>query len=500
MPSHCALRLSSFIVCGFAFFALSARGAPAVGEFEHATDVGKISLPGAASFDAAKGQYRLTGSGANIWAKEDAFHFLWKQFSGDLSFSIDVAWEGPGQELHRKACAMVRQGLEADAPYVDVAVHGDGLIELQFRKVKGGETFGIRTPLKAPATVKLERDGDVFTASVAKAGGPFQPVGALSLALPDPVHVGLAVSAHNAKNSETALLSNVVLKNRVAQPGEKRVRETSLETLVVATGERKLIHRERSLFEAPNWSRDGTLFLINRAGGIYTIPVGGGTPQRLNTGTVDRNNNDHGLSFDGRWLAISSSVAKEGSKIFVVLATGGEPRLVTPIGPSYWHGWSPDGQTLVYCAKRGDNFDIYSIPSAGGAETRLTTAPGLDDGSEYTADGTKIYFNSERTGVMQIWRMNPDGSQQEQVTTDPNYGDWFAHPSPDGKWLVFLSFDKSVKGHPADKNVTLRIMPLSGGKPKVIATLFGGQGTINVPSWSPDSQQIAFVSYRHVLP
>lgn len=473
--------------------------AAAMGEFEEATDVGRISLPGSSEFNPASGQYRVTGSGANIWGKEDAFQFLWKKLSGDLSFTMHATWPRPGKNAHRKVCAMVRAGLEADAAYVDVAVHGDGLIELQYRKEKGGDTFGVRTPIKAPATVRLERDGDVFTASVAKIGGEFQPIGAVSLALPDPVHVGIAVSAHDATVRETAVVSNLGLKSRVARPGEKRVRETSLETLVVATGERRLVHRERSTFEAPNWSRDGQLY-VNRNGGIHTIPVSGGEFRLLDTGEVTRNNNDHGLSFDGRWLAISSGGGPEGSRIYVVPATGGEPRLVTSNGPSYWHGWSPDGRTLAYCARRDGNFDIYTIPTAGGAERRLTTAEGLDDGCEYTPDGTKIYFNSERTGVMQIWRMNPDGSGQEQVTNDPNHGDWFPHPSPDGKWLVFLSFDKTVKGHPANQNVVLRLMPLSGGKPRTIATLFGGQGTINVPSWSPDSTQIAFVSYRHVLP
>jgi hypothetical protein len=496
----CLRRILGFFQVGLGLGLIACAHAASLGEFEQAADVGKISLPGSSEFVSAQGQYRITGSGHNLWGKEDAFQFLYKKLPGDLSFTMDVAWEGAGKEAHRKVGAMVRQGLDADAPYVDIAVHGDGLIELQYRKEKGGETIGVRTPIKAPATVKLERDGDVFTASVAKAGGPFQPIGAISLALPDPVHVGLAVCAHNPKNSETALISNVALTNRVAKAGEKRVRETSLEVITFGSGERRLVYRERANFEAPNWSRDGKTLYINRGGGIYTIPVSGGELSRLNTGAADKCNNDHGLSFDGRWLAISSNVAKEGSKIFVVPATGGEPRLVTPTGPSYWHGWSPDGQTLTYCAKRGDNYDIYTIPTAGSDERRLTTAEGLDDGSEYTADGSKIYFNSERTGVMQIWRMNPDGSQQEQVTTDPNYNDWFAHPSPDGQLLVFLSFDKTVKGHPADKNVTLRLMPLAGGKPKVIATLFGGQGTINVPSWSPDSKHFAFVSYRHVLP
>ena len=494
------MRMPLRLLPALLFIPLATLRAGPLGEFETATDVGQISLAGTSTYDAASGQYRITGSGANIWAKEDGFHFLWKKLAGDLAFSFDATWAGAGKNAHRKVCAMVRAGLDADAPYVDVAVHGDGLIELQYRKVKGGETYGVRTPVSAPATVKLERDGDVFTLSVAKDGQTFEPVGAVSLALPDPIQVGLAVSAHDSTVRETAVISKVALKNRVARPTEKRVRETSLETLVVATGLRRLVHRERASFEAPNWSRDGQHLVINRSGGIYTIPVGGGEPQRLNTGKVNRNNNDHGLSFDGRWLAISSGGGTTGSQVYVVPATGGEPRLITPEGPSYWHGWSPDGTTLAYCARRNGNFDIYTMPVAGGTERRLTTAEGLDDGCEYTPDGTKIYFNSERTGVMQIWRMNPDGSAQEQVTTDPNYADWFAHPSPDGKWLVFLSFEKTVQGHPANQNVTLRLLPLAGGKPKVIATLFGGQGTINVPSWSPDSTQVAFVSYRHVLP
>jgi len=474
--------------------------AGSLGEFEQSTDIGQIARPGSSEFLGDTRQYRVTGSGANIWNKQDAFQFAWKKLSGDLVLVTEVTWPDAGQEPHRKACAMVRQGLEDDAAYVDLAVHGDGLIELQFRKEKGGATAGVRTPIKAPATVKLERDGNVFTASVAKDGGPFQPVGAVSLALGDPVYVGLAVSAHNAKNSETALFSRVSLQNRVAQEKEQRVRETSLETVAIGTGEHTLVHRERSSFEAANWSRDGRQFFINRAGGIYVLPVTGGEPRRLDTGIADHCNNDHGLSFDGRWLALSSNHPTEGSKIYVVPSAGGEARLVTPLGISYWHGWSPDGQTLVYCARREGNMDVYAIPAAGGPERRLTTADGLDDGCEYTVDGTKIYFNSERSGTMQIWRMNPDGTAQEQVTMDPDYADWFPHPSPDGKWLVFVSFDKSVKGHPANQNVTLRLMPLAGGKPRVIATLFGGQGTMNVPSWSPDSTQVAFVSYRNVLP
>jgi TolB protein len=269
--------------------------------------------------------------------------------------------------------------------------------------------------------------------------------------------------------------------------------ESTLEIVSIETGERTVVYRAREHFEAPNWSRDGQTLLFNSQGRLYTIPVAGGQPTLLDTGTAVRCNNDHGFSPDGRWLAISHS-PEQASLIYVLPAAGGEPRLVTTKGPSYWHGWAPDGKTLAYCAERNGEYDIYTIPVEGGEETRLTTAPGLDDGPDYSPDGKYIYFNSERTGLMQIWRMRPDGSQQEQVTND-GQADWFPHPSPDGRWINFLSYDKDVKGHPPNKNVRLRLMP-AGGKPKVLVELFGGQGTINVPSWSPDSRRFAFVSYR----
>lgn len=487
------------LLCAGSLMASSLRAAPDEA-FAPGVDVGKVELPGSAKVLPDKAGYRITGSGDNIWAKTDAFHFVARKVSGDLVFSMDVEWVGESKAKHRKACAMVRQSLEADAPYADVAVHGDGLIALQYRKTKGGITFGVQTPIKAPATVKLERDGNIFTVSVAPKGKPFQPVGAVTLELPDPVYAGLAVCSHDAKHSETAIFSNVVLKNRVPAKGETRVHEASLEILTVATGERRIIHRARAPFQAPNWSPDGKTLFINQKFRMYTLPAEGGTPKLLDTGAAVGCNNDHGLSPDGQWLAISSGHEKKVSKIYIVPVGGGTPRLVTPEGPSYWHGWSPDGKTLAYCGKRGENYDVYTIPAAGGEEKRLTDAEGLDDGPEYTPDGKFIYFNSERTGLMKIWRMHVDGTKQEQVTTDTEYADWFPHFSPDGKLMVFLSFDKSVKGHPANKDVVLRIMPAAGGKPKILATLFGGQGTINVPSWSPDSKAIAFVSYRLVLP
>lgn len=279
-----------------------------------------------------------------------------------------------------------------------------------------------------------------------------------------------------------------------------KVLESRLETYDIETGEREAVYRVKDHIEAPNWSPDGSYFLFNSHGRLYTLPVTGGEPKELDTGFADNCNNDHGFSPGGSMLAISHSPEGQGSLIYVLPAAGGMPRQVTEKAPSYWHGWSPDGKTLVYPGQRDGEFDIYAIPVEGGEETRLTEAEGLDDGAEYSPDGQWIYFNSVRTGVMKIYRMRPDGSDVEQITSNEEYADWFPHPSPDGKWIVFLSYDAGVEGHPANKEVVLRLMPMDGGEPKVVVELFGGQGTINVPSWSPDSKKFAFVSYRWVKP
>ncbi len=216
----------------------------------------------------------------------------------------------------------------------------------------------------------------------------------------------------------------------------------------------------------------------------------------IDTGTATHCNNDHGISPDGQQLAISDSTQPDHqSSVYVVPIGGGAARRVTEKSPSYWHGWSPDGKTLAFTGQRNGDFDIYTIPVEGGTETRLTTAKGLDDGPEYSPDGQYIYFNSERSGHMQIWRMHPDGSGQEQVTSEES-NDWFPHISPDGKMMVFVAYQKDVTGHPPNKDVEVRMMSLADHTIKVLAKLFGGQGTMNVPSWSPDSSKVAFVSYE----
>lgn len=183
-----------------------------LGIFEGQSDVGRTMHPGSAAYDSATRQYRVTGSGANIWNKEDDFHFVWRKLSGDLTFSAGVQFEGKGHNGHRKACLMVRQSLDPDAAYADVAVHGDGLISLQFRKTAGGMTQEVQSPIKAPATVRLVRKGNLFTLTVAPKGEAFRDVGSATVELRDPVYAGLAVSSHDAAVSETAVFSNVELR------------------------------------------------------------------------------------------------------------------------------------------------------------------------------------------------------------------------------------------------------------------------------------------------
>ena len=274
---------------------------------------------------------------------------------------------------------------------------------------------------------------------------------------------------------------------------------SSLETISIETGERKIIFQDTLHFEAPNWSVDGAFFIINSKGKLYKIDKLNPKMELIQIEGIRAANNDHGISFDGKELAISNNNGGENnneSQIYISSIKGGKPKLITSKTPSYWHGWSPDGKTLVYCAERNEQYDVYSISSEGGKEIQLTNTEGLDDGPEYSPDGKYIYFNSYRSGNMHIWRMDSDGKNKKQLTFD-NLSNWFPHPSPDGKWIVFISYLENQKSqHPADKECVLRLMNLETDEIKELTKVFGGQGTINVPSWSPDSKQIAFVSYN----
>lgn len=479
-----------------------AAGTPADGElgwFEQHGDVGSPAIAGTTRYDAASQTYTLSAGGANMWGTRDEFQFAWRRLSGDFILRAHASFVGEGVDPHRKLGWIIRRSLNADAGYVDAAVHGDGLTSLQFRRTDGGQTEEVRSEMKAADVIQLERRGAKYIMSVARFGDPFTRTEVEGIDLGDEVFVGLFVCSHNAKVSESAVFHNV----RIVVPPKEGWRPyrdyigSNLETMTVDDGARRVVHTVDDSMQAPNWTSDGKALIYNRNGRLYRFDLATRTAAPIDTGFAIRNNNDHVLSFDGQRLGISHHSEEDGGRsvIYVLPAAGGTPQRVTKGSPSYLHGWSPDGRFLVYTGGRNDDYDIYRIPVDGGDEVNLTKTPGLDDGSEYTPDGKWIYFNSARTGRMQIWRMRPDGTGQEQVTND-DLNNWFPHISPDGRRIVFLSYllDVEADQHPFYRQVYLRVMPIEGGRPRVIAYVFGGQGTINVPSWSPDGRQIAFVS------
>jgi TolB protein len=476
-------------------FVSHGSGDTRLGIFEGSGEVGTVLHPGSVAYDAAASKYTIAGSGENMWFNKDAFYFVWKKGSGDQVISADVAFLGEGKNPHRKAVVMIRQSLDADSAYVDIARHGEGLTSLQYRDETGATTHEIQANISGPQTIRLEKHGDYFSMLLGVAGGKPQVAGgSIRVAIHGEYYIGIGVCSHEKDLIEKAVFSNV--KVEPVSASTQSTLYSTLETISIDSTDRRVTYVAHERFEAPNWSRDGSYLLFNRNGHLEKIAPAGGTPEQIDTGFANRCNNDHGISPDGKWLAISdNSQENHESLVYVLPITGGTPKRITQNSPSYWHGWSPDGSTLAVVGQRNGDFDIYAIPATGGDEKRLTTAKGLDDGPDYAPDGSFIYFNSERTGQMQIWRMKPDGSDQEQITND-EYNNWFPHPSPDGKWIVFLTYGKEVSGHPENKDVTLRLMSLADRKITILGKLFGGQGTINVPSWSPDSKKLAFVSYQ----
>jgi Tol biopolymer transport system component len=452
-----------------------------------------------------------------MWGDHDAFRFVWKRMTGNFILAARARFVDVGVEPHRKLGWTIRPTLEPGSAHVTAALHGDGLASIQYRRATGGMTEESKSPVSLPdaflrlrsdesrterareAVVQLERRDGTYRMSVSRFGDTLATQELTGLSLPDTVYVGLFVCAHNDTVVESAIFDNV----RITIPAKKdlvRYREylgSNLEILDVATGHATIVHRYRGSFQAPNWTPDGKALIYAQEGRLQRFDLASRTADTIDTGFATRNNNDHVLSFDGRMLGISHHAVEDSgaSIVYTVPAGGGTPRRITAKGPSYLHGWSPDGRWLVYTGQRNGQFDVYRIPSAGGDEIRLTSAAGLDDGPEYTPDGAYIYFNSSRTGRMQIWRMRPDGTEQRQVTND-GANNWFPHISPDGKWIAYLAFppDVAADDHPFYKHVLLKVMPIGGGPARVVAYVYGGQGTINVPSWSPDGTRLAFVS------
>lgn len=249
------------------------------------------------------------------------------------------------------------------------------------------------------------------------------------------------------------------------------------------------------LIEAPNWTPDGKWLVINGGGRLFRVDPAKPEMIAIDTGFAKDINNDHGISPDGTLIVISDSTEKGSSAIYSLPFAGGTPQRITEKVPSYWHGWSPDGSTIAYVANRNGTYQVYTSPITGGVETQVTSAFDHCDGPDFTPDGQWIWFNGEKNGEVALWRIRPDGSDARKMTDDERVN-WFPHPSPDGRHILYVAYEHGVKSHPRDHDVELRIMPAEGGSTRTLLHLFGGQGTINVPCWAPDSKRFAFVRFH----
>jgi Tol biopolymer transport system component len=485
---------------------LSAQSLVPVGAFDSNSDVGVVSHAGSAKYDESARAYTVSGSGENMWFSTDAFQFVWKKVSGDITLTADITFPVPGGNAHRKGVLMIRQSLDADSAYADAALHGDGLTSLQARTEKGAVTHEVQANRVSPRRVRIvKRGGEVYLYLAGDGEQLGFAGGSIRLALQEPFYVGIGVCSHEKDAVETAVFSNVELTSSAAAGSGPGRLYSTLQTVNVASTDARAVYAAPGRIEAPTWTRDGASLLVSAEGRIEMLAATGGQSQAIDTGSATRCDSHHAVSPDGQLLALGDDTQQPGKTAIYVVAlaktpaassAAGAPRRVTERVPSWGPAWSPDGKTLVFTAERDGKIDVYSIAAAGGAETRLTTGPGRNEAPEFSPDGEFIYFNSSRSGSMQVWRMRPDGSSPEQVTDD-SYGNLYPHVSPDAKRIVFLSYDKNLDV-PKDGQVLLRTMTLSDRKMAFLAAFTGGLGSIDAPSWSPDGKRVAFVSYQRL--
>ena len=469
-----------------------------LGLFEGHGDIGSPQIGGSANYNAVSQEYSLSASGVNMWAARDEFHFAWKKLKGDFILQARVELLGQGVDPHRKLGFIARTSLDPDSPYADAAIHGDGLTSLQFRRTKGAVTEQVQSTQKAPDFVQLERKGNTYTMSVARFGDPLAASQIADLPLGDEVYVGLFLCSHNPAVVERAVFRDVRII-RPATDGFVPYRDyigSVLEVLDVATGRRQVLYSSREPFEAPNWTRDGSALIYNTSGRdaahrgrLHRFDLATRQASLIDTGFAIRNNNDHVLSFDGAMIGISDQSTNDGkSTIFTLPATGGTPKRISPgVGPSYLHGWSPDGKCSPSPAARNGEFDIYTIPFEGGndklttpkASTTAPTTPPTANTSTSIPNGPGDHADLAHETRRQ--RPGTDHPRRIQQLVPPHLARRPVDRLPDLRKTWTPRPPRLQTRHPAPD-------AHRGGAAKVIAYVYGGQGTINVPSWSPDGR------------
>lgn len=458
--------------------------------FEGELDIGAVTHPG-----KVDGTYRITASGANMWTNFDEFHFVWKKIApGDAAITADIAILTETGNAHRKGVLMMRQSLDTDAAYVSAAVHGDGLTSLQSRPEKGVNTYEVQSNFKKPKTLRLVKRGEYAYLWVGNSASDLKfSGGSMRVKWDEPFYIGIGACAHDKEALVDVEFDHVTIDT--ASAAGKTTRFSTLETMPFPSGDRRAVYAAAGMMRGPAYARDGASLVVSHDGRIERVPVAAGAAvESLDLGDVPKPcESFQGFSPDGKRLAVSCGV-----KPSVYVYEAGKSKRITHKIPTVWHGWSPDGQSLLYGIERKGRYDIRRIPASGsGKEVRLTSN-GTSDNPEFSADGKFIYFNSERGGTMQVWRMPAVGGQAaaEQITAD-EFNNWYPHVSPDGKRILVLSCDKAVKGPPKDRDVQLRAFTLETRQFQVVARLLtGGQGTLDSPSWSPDGRRIAFVTYQ----
>ena len=477
------------------------------GVFNNRMDLSNTKKEGPFQYIKQLQLYKLKSYGLNT--QFNSGDYLYKEITGNFILTANFKLINKELDPNIKVGWMIRKSDKENSETISTSLNGNGIICLEcggFKdKYKGNDKEPKLNSKKKYEILQLERKGTELILRAASFGESLQIIAIQNRQdLPDTVLAGIFITSANSDPELKAEIWNVRIDQPVSDDydtDKEGYLGCRLEILDPFNGKRKVIYKKSDRFEAPNWMPDGKKLLFNMEGLLFKIPITGGKLEKLNTGSADKNNNDHGISFDGKLLAIShhrEGFPGGGSTVYTLPIEGGEPKLVTADTPSYWHGWAPNNKEVVYVAQRngGNIYNIYKASIMDGKETRITNfTSGHVDGPEYSPDGKYIYYNGTESGNMQLWRMNPDGSNREQLTFDKS-NDWFPHISPDGKWILYLSFpsDIPVNSHPSYKQVLLRMMPVNGGESKVVAYLYGGQGTINVPSWSPDSKYVAFVS------